>query len=184
MITMIVPLTLLFTFVYLHTVKVSTGLLSVKTVSFNVVVSNTIMVIRKMFITLSGGTQRMKVPTFGHVSGVKLVHRATGSGTGTIFFSGLVVVATLVPVFSFRGMRNGVFSPLTCALNFTLLNTLLFALALIPIVSSVLLGGGMHRGGGFFIHFVGRGTDALFGGYCTRHGLSVKLTDVMTIIKL
>lgn len=184
MITIVVPLTLLFTFVYLRVVKVSTGLLSVKTVSFKVVVSKTMIVIRKVFITLSQGTGRIKVPMFGEVSGVNLVQDATGRGTGTIFFSGLVVVATLVPVFSFRGMRKGVFSPLTCALKFTLLKTLVFALALIPIVSSVLLGGGIHREDGFLIRFVERGDTTLFTVFRTRHGLSVKLTSLTKKINL
>ena len=56
-----------------------------------------------------------------------------------IFFSKLIIITCLVPIFAFQKVEGKMFSPLAYTLGFALLGALLFTLTLVPALSSILL---------------------------------------------
>ena len=56
-----------------------------------------------------------------------------------VFFSKLIIITALVPIFSFQKVEGKMFSPLAYTLGFALLGALIFTLTLVPVLSSMLL---------------------------------------------
>jgi len=56
-----------------------------------------------------------------------------------IFFSKLIIITALIPIFSFEKVEGKLFSPLAYTLGFALLGALLFTLTFVPALSSSLL---------------------------------------------
>ena len=57
----------------------------------------------------------------------------------SVFFSKLIIITALVPIFSFQKVEGKMFSPLAFTLGFALLGALVFTLTLVPVLSSILL---------------------------------------------
>jgi cobalt-zinc-cadmium resistance protein CzcA len=55
-----------------------------------------------------------------------------------IFFSKLIIITCLMPIFAFQKVEGKMFSPLAYTLGFALLGALLFTLTLVPALSSIL----------------------------------------------
>jgi cobalt-zinc-cadmium resistance protein CzcA len=73
-----------------------------------------------------------------------------------IFFSKLIIISALLPIFSFEKVEGKMFSPLAWTLGFALLGALLFTLTLVPLLSSILLKKNVHEKENFFTRFVNR----------------------------
>ncbi|MBC7587098.1 MAG: efflux RND transporter permease subunit, partial [Chitinophagaceae bacterium] len=56
-----------------------------------------------------------------------------------IFFSKVIILTCLIPIFAFQKVEGKMFSPLAYTLGFALLGALLFTLTLVPALSSILL---------------------------------------------
>jgi cobalt-zinc-cadmium resistance protein CzcA len=56
-----------------------------------------------------------------------------------IFFSKLIIITCLIPIFSFQKVEGKMFSPLAWTLGFALLGALIFTLTLVPVLASFLL---------------------------------------------
>src|SRR6202008_2161808 len=66
--------------------------------------------------------------------------KQTGTEMGkAIFFSKLIIITALLPIFAFQKVEGKMFSPLAWTLGFALLGALLFTLTLVPALSSILL---------------------------------------------
>jgi len=66
--------------------------------------------------------------------------RKTGTEMGkAIFFSKLIIITCLIPIFSFQKVEGKMFSPLAWTLGFALLGALIFTLTLVPVLASILL---------------------------------------------
>ena len=56
-----------------------------------------------------------------------------------IFFSKLIIISALLPIFAFQKVEGKMFSPLAYTLGFALLGALIFTLTLVPLLTSMLL---------------------------------------------
>lgn len=169
--TDIVPLDVLFTFDVVGAFNVSKGLVSLKTVSFNVVISSTIVVIRTIIARV--GANRFSRPRIhttcltryrgnkttapftlarGRVS--RRIRFSTSQVQRDTTFNRVVVVVMCVPLVALMKVRKGVFHPVTLAMFFTVLKTFVLSLACIPVTDSLVLDQGMRAQGAFSSHIV------------------------------
>jgi cobalt-zinc-cadmium resistance protein CzcA len=66
--------------------------------------------------------------------------RKTGSHLAkAIFFSKLIIITSLIPIFAFEKVEGKMFSPLAWTLSFALIGALLFTLTLVPVLAGFLL---------------------------------------------
>ena len=56
-----------------------------------------------------------------------------------IFFSKVIIITALLPIFSFQKVEGKLFSPLAYTLGFALLGALIFTLTLVPVLVNALL---------------------------------------------
>src|SRR5882672_7663997 len=81
--------------------------------------------------------------------------RETGVQMGkAVFFSKLIIITALLPIFSFQKVEGKMFSPLAYTLGFALLGALLFTLTLVPVLSSMLLKTNVSEKHNSFTHFI------------------------------
>src|SRR5690606_10322681 len=73
-----------------------------------------------------------------------------------IFFSKLIIISALIPIFSFEKVEGKMFSPLAWTLGFALLGALIFTLTLVPVLSSILLNKNVSEKQTFFTRFINR----------------------------
>src|SRR6185312_2880015 len=77
-----------------------------------------------------------------------------------IFFSKIIILTCLIPIFAFQKVEGKMFSPLAYTLGFALLGALLYTLTFVPALSSVLLKKNVREKHnvvvGFFEKYIGR----------------------------
>ena len=73
------------------------------------------------------------------MSKMGLIRHTAKDKAKAVFFSKLIIITALIPIFSFQKVEGKMFSPLAYTLGFALLGALIFTLTLVPVMSSMLL---------------------------------------------
>ena len=71
-----------------------------------------------------------------------------------IFFSKIIIITALLPIFSFQKVEGKLFSPLAYTLGFALLGALIFTLTLVPVLVNALLNKNVKEKHNAFTHFM------------------------------
>ncbi len=79
-----------------------------------------------------------------------------------IFFSKMIIIIALLPIFSFEKVEGKMFSPLAWTLGFALLGALIFTLTLVPVMSHVLLKKDVKEKHNPFVNFWNRIIEKAF----------------------
>lgn len=138
-VSIIIPLALLFAFICLRLKGMSANLLSMGAIDFGIIIDGAVVMVEGLFVTLDHHAHRMGMEKFNRMSKLGLIKK-TGAEMGkAVFFSKLIIITALIPIFSFQKVEGKMFSPLAYTLGFALLGALLFTLTLVPVLSSILL---------------------------------------------
>ncbi|UVV55791.1 efflux RND transporter permease subunit [Bacteroides fragilis] len=95
-----------------------------------------------------------------------------------VFFSKLIIITALIPIFSFQKVEGKMFSPLAYTLGFALLGALIFTLTLVPVMSSILLKKNVRERSNFLVHFIREKSAALFAIFHAHRKLSIGLASL------
>ncbi|MBL7713118.1 MAG: efflux RND transporter permease subunit, partial [Chitinophagaceae bacterium] len=83
--------------------------------------------------------------------------KKTGAEMGkAIFFSKLIIITALLPIFAFQKVEGKMFSPLAYTLGFALLGALLFTLTLVPVLCHIFLNKNVKEKDNRFVNFWNR----------------------------
>ncbi len=138
-VSIIIPLSLLFAFLCLSLKGMSANLLSLGAVDFGIIIDGAVVMVEGLFVALDHHAKVNGMERFNKLSKLGLI-RKTGSGLGkAVFFSKLIIISALLPIFSFQKVEGKMFSPLAYTLGFALLGALIFTLTLVPVLVSILL---------------------------------------------
>lgn len=138
-VSIIIPLALLFAFVCLRLKGMSANLLSMGAVDFGIIIDGAVVMVEGIFVTLDHLSHKVGMTKFNKLSKLGLIKR-TGAEMGkAVFFSKLIIITALMPIFSFQKVEGKMFSPLAWTLGFALLGALIFTLTLVPVLCSMLL---------------------------------------------
>ncbi len=138
-VSIIIPLALLFAFVCLRLRGMSANLLSMGAVDFGIIIDGAVVMVEGIFVVLDHKAHAVGMPRFNRLAKLGLI-RKTGTDLGkAVFFSKLIIITALLPIFSFEKVEGKMFSPLAWTLGFALLGALLFTLTLVPVLCSILL---------------------------------------------
>ncbi|HEX7414844.1 MAG TPA: CusA/CzcA family heavy metal efflux RND transporter, partial [Bacteroidia bacterium] len=135
----IIPLALLFAFICLHLKGMSANLLSMGAIDFGIIIDGAVVMVEGLFVVLDQKAQKEGMERFNKLAKLGLIKR-TGIEMGkAIFFSKLIIITCLLPIFAFEKVEGKMFSPLAYTLGFALLGALIFTLTLVPVLASFLL---------------------------------------------
>lgn len=138
-VSIIIPLALLFAFMMLRLYGMNANLLSLGAVDFGIIIDGAVVMVEGLFVALDRLSHTIGMERFNAMSKLGLIKR-TGTETGkAVFFSKLIIITALVPIFSFQKVEGKMFSPLAYTLGFALLGALIFTLTLVPVLSAWLL---------------------------------------------
>jgi len=155
-VSIIIPLALLFAFLCLKMKGMSANLLSLGAVDFGIIIDGAVVMVEGLFVALDHRASKIGMPAFNKLAKMSLIKK-TGTGLGkAIFFSKLIIISALLPIFAFQKVEGKMFSPLAYTLGFALLGALIFTLTLVPVMSSILLNKNVKEKHNFFIDFMNR----------------------------
>lgn len=152
-VAVIIPLSLLFAFFMLKLKGMSANLLSLGAVDFGIIIDGAVVMVEGFFVVLGHKAIEVGMPKFNRLSKLGLL-KTTGTQLGkAIFFSKLIIISALIPIFSFEKVEGKMFSPLAWTLGFALLGALLFTLTLVPVLCAILLRKDVVEKDNFIIRF-------------------------------
>lgn len=138
-VSIIIPLALLFAFICMRLKGMTANLLSMGAVDFGIIIDGAVVMVEGVFVALDHKAHKIGMPAFNKRSKLGLI-RITGMEMGkAIFFAKLIIITCLIPIFAFQKVEGKMFSPLAYTLGFALLGALMFTLTLVPVLCSMLL---------------------------------------------
>jgi len=138
-VSIIIPLALLFAFICMRLKGMTANLLSMGAVDFGIIIDGAVVMVEGLYVALDHKAREVGMEKFNKLAKLGLF-KQVGSELGkAIFFSKLIIITCLIPIFAFQKVEGKMFSPLAYTLGFALLGALLFTLTLVPALSSVLL---------------------------------------------
>jgi cobalt-zinc-cadmium resistance protein CzcA len=161
-VSIIIPLALLFAFICLRIKGMTANLLSVGAIDFGIIIDGAVVMVEGIFVALDKKAQSVGMEKFNLLSKLGLI-KDTGQEMGkAVFISKLIIITALLPIFSFQKVEGKMFSPLAWTLGFALLGALLFALTLVPVMASLLLRKNVKEKHNPVLSFITRNTISVF----------------------
>jgi cobalt-zinc-cadmium resistance protein CzcA len=138
-VSLIIPLSLLFAFIMLYLKGMFANLISIGAIDFGILIDGAVVMVEGVFVALGYYAAEIGMEKFNKVAKLGLIRR-TGVDMGkAILFSKLIIITALIPIFSFEKVEGKLFSPLAYTLGFALLGALFFTLTFVPALTSRLL---------------------------------------------
>lgn len=138
-VSIIIPLALLFAFFCMRLKGMSANLLSLGAVDFGIIIDGAVVMVEGLFVALDHMAHKYGMERFNRMSKLGLIKKTATETGKAVFFSKLIIITALLPIFSFEKVEGKMFSPLAYTLGFALVGALIFTLTLVPVLSSVLL---------------------------------------------
>ncbi|UUC44615.1 efflux RND transporter permease subunit [Flavobacterium cerinum] len=161
-VAIIIPLSLLFAFLCLKLKGMSANLLSLGAVDFGIIIDGAVVMVEGIFVTLDHLAHKKGMKAYNKLA-IGSVIKKTGTEMGkAIFFSKLIIITALIPIFSFQKVEGKMFAPLAYTLGFALLGALIFTLTLVPVLSHILLNKNVKEKNNPFVNFWNRIVEKSF----------------------
>lgn len=139
MVAIIIPLALLFAFICMRIRGMSANLLSIGAIDFGIIIDGAVVMVEGVFVYLAHKQREMGVQRFNLMSKMGFVKKVSIEMGKPIFFSKLIIITALIPIFAFQKVEGKMFSPLAYTMGFALAGALLFTLTLVPLLCKLLL---------------------------------------------
>ncbi|MDQ2719995.1 MAG: CusA/CzcA family heavy metal efflux RND transporter [Bacteroidota bacterium] len=138
-VAIVIPLSLLFAFICLRLMGMSANLLSLGAIDFGIIIDGAVVMVEGIFVVLDQKAKDIGMERFNKLSKLGIIKNKGAELGKAIFFSKLIIIAALLPIFSFQKVEGKLFSPLAYTLGFALLGALIITLTLVPALISMLL---------------------------------------------
>lgn len=180
-VAVVIPLALLFAFICLRVMGMSANLLSMGAIDFGIIIDGAVVMVEGIFVALDRKAKEVGMPTFNLMSKMGLIRQTAKEKARAVFFSKLIIITALIPIFSFQKVEGKMFSPLAYTLGFALLGALLFTLTLVPVMSSMLLKRNVREKNNFFVRFINGKSVAFFDKCHARRKMSVGIAGIVAV---
>jgi len=134
-VALVMPLSLLGTFLGLTFIGIPANLLSLGAMDFGIIVDGAVIIVENIFRRLSeAGTaanRRARLKT--------ILEAASEVGRPTLF-SMLIIIAAHIPIFTLQRHEGRIFAPMAYSVTAALITALILSLTLVPVLCHLLLG--------------------------------------------
>src|SRR5450432_1680535 len=178
-VSIIIPLSLLFAFICMRIKGMSANLLSLGAVDFGIIIDGAVVMVEGLFVVMDQKAREVGMEKFNKLAKLGLFKTKGAEMGKAIFFSKLIILTCLIPIFAFKKVEGKMFSPLAFTLGFALLGALLFTLTLVPALSSVLLNKNVREKHNPIPLFFEKGISRLF-----RITYKNKRTSILTALAI
>jgi cobalt-zinc-cadmium resistance protein CzcA len=179
-VSIVIPLSLLFAFICLRLMGMSANLLSLGAIDFGIIIDGAVVMVEGIFVILDQKAKEMGMERFNKVSKLGLLKNKGAELGKAIFFAKLIIIAALIPIFSFQKVEGKLFSPLAYTLAFALLGALIITLTLVPVLISMLLRKNIHEKHNPIVHHI-TGFMLRSFAFTTRHKRTSVIISIIVI---
>ena len=155
-VSIIIPLSLLFAFLCLSLKGMGANLLSLGAVDFGIIIDGAVVMVEGVFVTLDHLARKKGMAAYNKLAKGQIIKKAGIEMGKPIFFSKLIIITALLPIFAFQKVEGKMFSPLAYTLGFALLGALLFTLTLVPVLCHLFLNKNVKEKHNPFVNFWNR----------------------------
>ena len=143
-VALILPLSVLFTFIMMRLTGVSANLMSLGglAIAIGVLVDAAVVVVENIHTQLGHAPKG--------VNRLHLVYRAVLEVATPVISGVLIIIVVFLPLFSLTGLEGKMFTPLAITISFALIGSLILSLTVIPVLASLLMRGG-HGSDGWLL---------------------------------
>lgn len=133
-----IPLSLLFSFIFLHAAGIPANLLSIGAIDFGILIDGTLVMVENIFREL--GMREGQEYNLEEVikSAAKDVDRP-------IFYSVAVIIAGYLPIYALTGPSGELFKPMADTVAIALVGALILTLTLVPVMCALWFKKGVHE---------------------------------------
>ncbi|MCX6188735.1 MAG: CusA/CzcA family heavy metal efflux RND transporter [Bacteroidetes bacterium] len=166
-VSIIIPLALLFAFICMRIKGMTANLLSMGAVDFGIIIDGAVVMVEGLFVVLDAKAREVGMVKFNKLSKLGMFKK-TGTEMGkSIFFSKMIIITCLIPIFAFQKVEGKMFSPLAWTLGFALIGALILTLTLVPVLASILLNKDVKEKHNIIVSFFVKVTTRAF-DFCMR----------------
>ena len=166
-VSLVIPLALLFAFMCLKLKGMSANLLSMGAIDFGIIIDASVVMVEGIFVVLDHRAKQVGMENFNRLSKLGMIKQACMVNGKGIFFAKLIIITGLLPIFSFEKVEGKMFSPLAWTLGFALLGALILTFTFVPALSSVLLNKNVKERHNIFVEWVTKFCMAIY-SWCFR----------------
>lgn len=180
-VSIIIPMALLFAFICLHIMGMSANLLSLGAVDFGIIIDGAVVMVEGMFVILDHRARELGMDRFNKIAKLGLIKKNGAQLGKAIFFAKVIIITGLLPIFAFQKVEGKMFSPLAYTLGFALLGALITTLTLVPVLISMLLKKNVHEKHNPFVHHL---TGFMLKGFTNawKHKEVVVITSFIVMV--
>lgn len=161
-VSLIIPLSLLFAFICLKMKGMSANLLSMGAIDFGIIIDGAVVMVEGIFVALDYHARKNGMDKFNKMSKLGIIKKACMENGKGIFFAKLIIITGLMPIFTFEKVEGKMFSPLAWTLSFALLGALLLTFTLVPALASILLKKNVKEKHNIFLEYLTKGIMSTF----------------------
>ncbi len=135
-VAVVIPLSMLFAFIFIHAMGVSANLISLGSVDFGIIVDGAVVLVEALMVRLAlahTGLHPAQQTYAWRLGAIK--HTVVEMGKPILFAKAIIILAFL-PIFTFQRVEGKIFSPMAITLSFAILGAILLTLTLIPALLS------------------------------------------------
>lgn len=133
-----IPLSLLFSFIFLHAQGIPANLLSIGAIDFGILIDGTLVMAENIFREL--GAREGQDYDLNEV-----IRSAAKDVDRPIFYSVAVIIAGYLPIYALSGPSGKLFKPMADTVAIALVGALIFTLTLVPVLYSFWFKKGVHE---------------------------------------
>ncbi len=138
-VALIIPLALLFAFTCMRIKGMTANLLSMGAVDFGIIIDGAVVMVEGIFVAMDAMSRELGMEKYNKLIKLGAFKNVATEKAKAIFFSKLIIITCLLPIFAFQKVEGKMFSPLAYTLGFALLGALIYTLTFVPALSSILL---------------------------------------------
>src|SRR6201996_8469954 len=183
-VSIIIPLSLLFAFICLNYMHMSANLLSLGAIDFGIIIDGAVVMVEGLFVLLDKKAHEHGMQRFNHLSKLGMIRKRGAELAKAIFFTKIIIITALLPIFSFQKVEGKLFSPLAYTLGFALLGALIFTLTLVPVLVNVLLRKNVKEKHNPIVHFLTGFFMGIFRFNFRNKRLTLIVTSVLIVVGL
>src|ERR1019366_7497420 len=116
-VSIIIPLALLFAFMCLRLKGMNANLLSLGSIDFGIIIDGAVVMVEGLFVLLDKQAHTLGMDKFNARSKRGMIKKTSIELGKAIFFSKLIIITCLIPIFSFQKVEGKMFSPLAYTLG-------------------------------------------------------------------
>jgi cobalt-zinc-cadmium resistance protein CzcA len=133
-----IPLSLLFSFIFLHARGIPANLLSIGAIDFGILIDGTLVMVENIFRELGAREgQSYDLP--------EVIRNAAKDVDRPIFYSVAVIIAGYLPIYALSGPSGKLFKPMADTVAIALVGALILTLTLVPVLCAYAFKNGVHE---------------------------------------